>query len=110
MYGQKRKNNSTILDRDRDGNTALHLAARQPSLPLLQLLLSHRADPNIPNNFGKFPLHITVQNNQLDMVQALLAGGVDIEARDLVSTNIVMIFISAKVTKQVKVCTGVAQH
>merc|ERR1719411_2365169 len=51
----------------------------------LRYLLSFKADPNIPNNFGKFPLHLAVENNLLEVVQLLVTSGVDVEARDQIS-------------------------
>ena len=51
----------------------------------LNISSHHQADPNIPNNFGKFPLHLAVENNLLSVVQLLLNSGVDVEARDQVS-------------------------
>ena len=49
-----------------------------------------QADPNIPNNFGKFPLHLAVENNLLVAVQLLVGSGVDVEARDQVSGKTVL--------------------
>merc|ERR1711923_305266 len=48
-------------------------------------IYNEQADPNIPNNFGKFPLHLAVENNLLVAVQLLVSSGVDVEARDQVS-------------------------
>lgn len=46
-----------LLDRaDRDGNTALHLAAARNHLPLATLLLVRGADPNLTNHAGHTPL------------------------------------------------------
>ena len=40
------------------------------------------ADPNILNHFGKFPLHIAVENNLLTIVKLLVDHGLDVDARD----------------------------
>ena len=34
------------------------------------------------NNFGKFPLHIAVEHNLLDVVSLLLKAGADVDAQD----------------------------
>ena len=44
-----------------------------------------QADPNIPNHFGKFPLHIAVENNLLPLVKVLVDHGLDVDARDQVA-------------------------
>ena len=50
-----------------------------------------QADPNIPNNFGKFPLHLAVEHNLLAVVQILVESGVDVEARDQVTGKTALI-------------------
>ena len=88
---------------DRDGDTAVHIAIRENNLEILQTLLQHnvsrnqtkivpivtifglQADPNIPNHFGKFPLHIAVENNLLPLVKVLVDHGLDVDARDQVA-------------------------
>ena len=51
----------------------------------LQLQNIFQADPNIPNHFGKFPLHIAVENNLLSIVKVLVDHGLDVDARDQVA-------------------------
>ena len=51
-------------------------------LLLLQVLLQAGANPNIPSNFGKFPLHLAVEHNQLELVRVMAEAGVDLEARE----------------------------
>ncbi len=40
----------------KSGETALFTAIRTPRLPVLEFLLQHKADPNIPNDSGETPL------------------------------------------------------
>ena len=44
-----------------------------------------QADPNFPNNFGKFPLHLAVERNMVEVVRVLLEAGVDVDAQEQVS-------------------------
>ena len=44
-----------------------------------------KANANTSNNFGKFPLHIAVEHNLLDIVTILLDAGADVDAGEQVS-------------------------
>jgi len=70
---------------DLEGETPVHIAARNNDLETLKHLIAFKADLNIPNNFGKFPLHLAVEQNQVLVVEMLVGGGVDVDARDQVS-------------------------
>ena len=45
-------------------------------------LLKHGADPNLPDNTGRTPLHLAYAAERQDMVNRLLEAGANLEARD----------------------------
>lgn len=63
--------------RMRDGRQAIHVAASQGSLSLLELLLGHGADPESVGSGGETPLHIASRCDHEGWVEALLGRGVD---------------------------------
>ncbi len=77
-----------IIDQDPDsindkgflGNTALCLAAKQGKYEIVQLLLDHNADPNIPNNLPNSPLIWALKEPERDVriIHALLEAGADV--------------------------------
>eukprot|EP00752_Nemacystus_decipiens_P011495 g10207.t1 len=69
------------------GETPLHVAARESSVEVTKMLLSHGADPNIKTSAeegGLSPLHCTAAPGNDDsrraVVRALLEAGADIDA------------------------------
>lgn len=71
---------------DRNGNTALHLAAQQKEAGVLQSLLKHKLAlrlTGVPNTAGLCLLHLAVRANSLSCVRALLEDGADAEVQEL---------------------------
>ncbi|XP_056626427.1 nuclear factor NF-kappa-B p105 subunit isoform X1 [Triplophysa dalaica] len=71
---------------DRNGNTALHLAAQHKEASVLQSLLKHKSAlqlTGIPNTAGLCPLHLAVRVNSLSCVRALLELSADAEVQEL---------------------------
>ncbi|KAF6780111.1 hypothetical protein AHF37_00481 [Paragonimus kellicotti] len=65
---------------DNDGNTVLHLAAKQRSSLMITSLLAridHQVDVNAVNGAGNTALHIACQDPSLDCVEQLLNAGAD---------------------------------
>ncbi|KAK0701716.1 ankyrin repeat-containing domain protein, partial [Lasiosphaeria miniovina] len=58
---------------------ALHMA--RPA-DVVRTLLSHGADPNVPDYYGKTPLHIAAGRGDTASMASLLAFGAWLEARD----------------------------
>lgn len=68
------------------GPTLLHGAARESSLPMVELLIGLGADPNARDHFGHTPLYCLGNAPHRDsgaaVVRALVGGGADVNAQD----------------------------
>lgn len=58
-----------------EGETALSIAIGRQSLPLVKLLLDHKADPNGRSQYDWTPLMTACQYNNVDFVKLLLKRG-----------------------------------
>lgn len=63
---------------DPAGNSLLHIAARNGNDSLIAELLKQKANPNIRNRVGDTPLMLAAYAGKLTAVDALLAGGAQI--------------------------------
>ena len=63
-----------------DGMTALHWAAYQDDLDLVDKLLRAGANARAANQFGVTPLSLACTNADVGMVERLLAAGADANA------------------------------
>lgn len=70
---------------DREGNTALALAALVGWVDGAQLLLSNRASVDAPNQRGETPLILAVHNRDLAMVRLLLGAGANPKRTDSIA-------------------------
>lgn len=74
---------SGVMHGDQDaGNTALHFAAQEGQLVMVELLLARGADVNAWNNFHQTPLHLAATWNESLVVHRLLECGADPVAVD----------------------------
>ena len=74
-----------VMARTEDGGTPLHAAAGYGgSLAVVEILLAAGADPNAQGGggFGGTPLHVAVSHGDAAGVEALVAAGADVMARD----------------------------
>ena len=71
-----------INDRDCVGCTALFEAASSGHVALVQWLLSHGADPNIPENNGITPLMDAASGGDTAVMRVLLEHGARADLRD----------------------------
>ncbi len=71
-----------IDSRANDGRTALHLAARNWKVEIIEFLLSNEADIHSRDRFGHTALHKAASNGRAGMVKILISKGADIHARD----------------------------
>jgi ankyrin repeat protein len=56
-------------------------AASAGHAKIVDLLLKHKADPNVREQGGYTPLHAAAQNGDLEMIRALIYGGADLTLR-----------------------------
>lgn len=95
IKGVKGKKRGVINNPNRNGQTALHLAALNGYARVVQLLVEYGADVNATNNKGETPLMVAVQNSHKESnkqdrpngafnqtIQLLLENGADINAQD----------------------------
>jgi hypothetical protein len=68
--------------RDRDGDTALHMAAIQAGPAVIAALIAAGADPDARSTGGQTPLFHAAEHGNLPAVKALLAAGADVNARN----------------------------
>ena len=81
------ENNANLDFRDEQGETALHIAARNGHAECARLLLagtsSHKASTEITeNSFAWTPLHIACVDGHLNVVQLLVEAGADLDKKD----------------------------
>ncbi|XP_054272669.1 putative leucine-rich repeat-containing protein DDB_G0290503 [Macrosteles quadrilineatus] len=67
---------------DNNGNTALHITARQGFFNIMSLLLKHGANCNSANNAGEMALHIATEQEHRDLVELLLQAGAQVNVVD----------------------------
>lgn len=64
-----------------DGRTALHQAASNGNVPLVNLLLSHGAHTDSINSTGESPLHFAARFGQVSVLKILIKQGARIDQR-----------------------------
>jgi ankyrin repeat protein len=76
-----------LLDRGADVNaksggtgTALHIACKRGFRAITEVLLRHKADPNV-TDWEKTPLHEAAAAGNLEIVKALIASGANVNAK-----------------------------
>ncbi len=52
-----------FLHQDNEGNTPIHLASTEGFDRVIQILIENKGDPDLPNMFGKIPLHYLAMKN-----------------------------------------------
>jgi ankyrin repeat protein len=67
---------------DRDGTSPLFRAVALGAQPAVELLLAHKADPNVGRpQYGWMPLHEAAQRGSKDIAEVLLKSGADVNAK-----------------------------
>lgn len=68
---------------DEEGNTLLHVAAKNGNVNMIVFLLKNGANPNIKNFKNELPLHIAINQDKPEAASLLVNGGSNIFARTL---------------------------
>jgi ankyrin repeat protein len=76
-----------IDDRNKAGETAIHIAVREDEYDLVLKLLERGADPNTPNSTGKTASMLSAKRGSLHMLDALLTNGADVLQKDMLGRN-----------------------
>lgn len=61
-----------INQKDKNGNTALHLASREAKVGIVGLLLEEGADVGAQNDWGATPLHLALEGASKEVILSLL--------------------------------------
>ncbi len=77
-----KSNKKSIHYQNRDGQTALHLAALNNNSQLVTLLLNYGAAVNILDSLGRTPLHLASQNDSFSVAQILMNYNADPQLKD----------------------------
>ncbi len=77
------------------GDSAAHICARHGNLYGLNRVLRAGANVEVPNSYGKRPLHEAAQGAHVECVELLLNQGVDINALKLADWTPLMLAIAA---------------
>lgn len=79
-----------VNEKDFTGRTALHWAADNHNLPLCELLLKHKANPNITTDAAQPPLTYALLRKQERLKKLLLDYGADLTfAQDYIRTKLI---------------------
>eukprot|EP01059_Diplonema_ambulator_P033272 TRINITY_DN688_c0_g1_i11.p1 TRINITY_DN688_c0_g1~~TRINITY_DN688_c0_g1_i11.p1 ORF type:complete len:261 (+),score=74.44 TRINITY_DN688_c0_g1_i11:749-1531(+) len=73
---------SAIDSKNKDGESALHIAAYYGKLAIARLLIDEGADVNCKDNFGCTPLHDAARAGAVEVAKLLLGKGADICSKD----------------------------
>ena len=73
---------AAVDDVDNDGDTALHMAAREGYVNVVFKLLDLGANPLLLNAKGDTALHMAAQGGLVAVVSSFIARGIDVGARD----------------------------
>jgi len=68
--------------KDKDGNTALHVAAGNGHAEIVELLIAKGADVNAQGYFGRTPLHRASAADHKKIAELLIASGAEVNAKD----------------------------
>jgi ankyrin repeat protein len=85
-----------ISVKDKDGNTALHLASSEDHGEMVQFLLTKGASLAAKNDLGFTPLHKAVWKGRIKIVKILLAKGADVNAKTVTNATPLSIAREAK--------------
>ncbi|EAY14725.1 ankyrin repeat protein, putative [Trichomonas vaginalis G3] len=73
---------ANINEKDKNGKTALHIAAWRDNKETAEVLISHGANINGKDKDGKTALHIAARNNYTETAEVLILHGANINEKD----------------------------
>ncbi|EAX95794.1 ankyrin repeat protein, putative [Trichomonas vaginalis G3] len=71
-----------INEKDKFGETALHVAVRNNCKETAEILISYGANVNEKDEYGKTALHYAAENNDKEIVEVLISHGANINEKD----------------------------
>lgn len=77
------KNPRDIDAKDNQGRTAVHMAAANGHMPILEMLFEFNPKPDVPNYEGNTALHFAALNNRLEAARRLLEKGWKVSSRNV---------------------------
>ena len=80
-----------VNERSADGSTALHWAAHQSDLELVDLLLERGADPNILNDYGVTAIAAAAVEGDYEVIKALVEAGANVESPNAEGQTVLMV-------------------
>lgn len=82
---------------NQEGQTPFHVAIAKNNSVMLKILLEDdRANPNIPDQNGDYPIHCAVQAHSLEMVKLLANGGADVNVQNKRGDSSVNLAVEAR--------------
>jgi len=76
------ENPGRINQKDKDGNSFLHLAVRAGNADMVKFLVSKGADVNMKDNYGQTPLQISAHSDNVEVVIQLVSNGAKINIKN----------------------------
>jgi ankyrin repeat protein len=76
------ENPGRINEKDKDGNSFLHLAVRAGNADIVKFLVSKGADVNIKDNYDQTPLQIAAHSDNAEVVIQLVSSGAEINIKN----------------------------
>ena len=81
-FSDHQQANEIIEAVDGEGNTLLHLAVASANLPIVELLLSKRAEPMRKRQDGQTAIHLCTKNDSVEILEKLIEAGGEIDDAD----------------------------
>ncbi len=72
-----------INERDRVGDTGLHLACREGNVQIIEWLISNGADVNARNSYAVTPYHVACWSGEIDVIKLMIKGECILDDKDL---------------------------
>jgi ankyrin repeat protein len=76
------ENPGRINEKDKDGNSFLHLAVRADNADIIKFLVSNGANVNIKDIYGQTPLQLAVLSDNIEVVIQLVSNGAEINIKN----------------------------